>query len=121
APVVKAAAPQPAPVATAPKPATPEPIPVSATEEVPSKGYPNINVTPQQPEGTLLPPEERTKIIQELEALRAKQGGSAPKPAGSANALAEEAQTHGEQALKQIEKCSQEGAAALYPECAPED
>ena len=72
--------------------------------------------------GTLLPVEERAKIIAELEALRAKQGGSAPKPpASQTKALTDEAANHGAEALKQIEKCSQEGAADLYPECAPED
>ena len=42
--------------------------------------------------GTLLPVEERAKIIAELEALRAKQGGSAPKPpASQTKALTDEA------------------------------
>ncbi len=126
-PVVAAPAPapaQPTVAATPPKPVAATPIPVSATEEAPSKGYPNINVVPPQPEGTLLPPDERAKIISELEALRAKQGGSAPStPSGgdSATSLAKEGETHGADALKQIEKCSQEGAADLYPECAPAD
>ena len=136
----------PAPVAAAPAPVKPvpvpvkaepvpvvtttaapaEPIPVEAPAPAPAKAasgeYPNINVVPPQPGGTLLPVEERAKIIAELEALRAKQGGSAPKPpASQTKALTDEAANHGAEALKQIEKCSQEGAADLYPECAPED
>lgn len=134
APVVAA----PAPVKAVPVPAKVEPVPVVTTttaapaEPVPveapapakaaSGEFPNINVVPPQPEGTLLPVAERAKIIAELEALRAKQGGSAPKPpASQTKALTDEAANHGAEALKQIEKCSQEGAADLYPECAPED
>ncbi|MEP2118800.1 MAG: hypothetical protein ABJP87_19185 [Bauldia litoralis] len=133
APVVAA----PAPVKAVPVPAKVEPVPVVTTTAAPAEPvpveapapakaasgeFPNINVVPPQPEGTLLPVAERAKIIAELEALRAKQGGSAPKPpASQTKALTDEAANHGAEALKQIEKCSQEGAADLYPECAPED
>lgn len=133
APVVAA----PAPVKAVPVPAKVEPVPTVATTAAPAEAvpvvapapakaasgeFPNINVVPPQPEGTLLPVAERAKIIAELEALRAKQGGSAPKPpASQTKALTDEAANHGAEALKQIEKCSQEGAADLYPECAPED
>lgn len=133
APVVAA----PAPVKAVPVPAKVEPVPVVTTTAAPAEAvpvvapapakaasgeFPNINVVPPQPEGTLLPVAERAKIIAELEALRAKQGGSAPKPpASQTKALTDEAANHGAEALKQIEKCSQEGAADLYPECAPED
>lgn len=133
APVVAA----PAPVKAVPVPAKVEPVPTVATTAAPAEAipvvapapakaasgeFPNINVVPPQPEGTLLPVAERAKIIAELEALRAKQGGSVPKPpASQTKALTDEAANHGAEALKQIEKCSQEGAADLYPECAPED
>lgn len=52
-----AAASQPAPAATA-------------------DGYPNINITPQprQPQGKLLTPEERAKLIEELNALAGRSG-----------------------------------------------
>lgn len=140
APVVAAPAPvvaAPAPVKAVPVPAKVEPVPVVTTTAAPAEAitvvapapakaasgeFPNINVVPPQPEGTLLPVAERAKIIAELEALRAKQGGSAPKPpASQTKALTDEAANHGAEALKQIEKCSQQGAADLYPECAPED
>ncbi|MEQ9691323.1 MAG: hypothetical protein RLO48_16460 [Bauldia litoralis] len=139
-PVVAAPAPiaaAPAPVKPVPVPVKAEPVPTVATTAAPAEAipvvapapakaasgeFPNINVVPPQPGGTLLPVEERAKIIAELEALRAKQGGSAPKPpASQTKALTDEAANHGAEALKQIEKCSQEGAADLYPECAPED
>ncbi len=105
-----------------------EPLPVSAPATGPANAapagsktansFPNINVPPQEPSGTLLPPDERKRIISELEALR--DGQSKPPKADEAPAtLTKEAETHGEEALKKIKKCSQEGAAEKYPECAP--
>lgn len=129
-----APAPAPQPVATAaPLNASPtavvsEPLPgaqptslvAPATSEAPRtvRGYPNINAPPIEPGGVLLPEADRARIIGELEALRAGQGNS-PGGDGNASALAEEAETHGARALQQIEKCSEEGAADKYPECAP--
>ena len=84
-----------------------------------ANSYPNLNVAPQQPSGTLLPPDERKRIISELEALRDGQSKPGPKAAEAPGALTKEAETHGEEALKKIKKCSQEGAADKYPECAP--
>ncbi len=127
-PVVSAPAPAPAAsatpvVASTPAPgAVPEPPPLPGSGPVgrlqTSNEFPNINVAPKEPGGTLLPPEERKRIISELEALRAGQGAAPPESAGP-GALTTQAETHGPDALKQIEKCSQEGAADKYPECAP--
>ena len=48
----------------------PEPLPAApAAARVGEAVYPNINVPPAQPGGTLLPPDERAKMIAELEAL----------------------------------------------------
>jgi hypothetical protein len=55
------------PNASAPAPATQtdaQPVPVTTAD-----GYPNINLTPQQPQSKLLTPEERAKLIEELNAL----------------------------------------------------
>ena len=110
--------------------ATSEPLPVSAPAPGPAgaaapagsqtaNSYPNINIAPQQPNGTLLPPDERARIISELEALRDGQSKPVPKAEDAPATLTKEAETHGEEALKKIKKCSQEGAADKYPECAP--
>ena len=38
-------------------------------------GYPNINLAPKQPQSDLLTPEERAKLIEELNALAGRSGG----------------------------------------------
>ena len=135
APAVAAAAPAPAPpapaktaVTAAPVPAPPaaspsppaaaaagtEPFPDRAPAQAP--GFPNINISPAEPSGALLPPDERKRIISELEALRAKQAGPPPAGAGSVKALTSEAETHGAAAIKKIEACSEDGAAS-NPDC----
>lgn len=58
------------PVTTTTPPATPS---ISATT---ADGYPNINVEPKQPQSKLLTPEERTKLIEELNALAGKSSAS---------------------------------------------
>jgi len=106
----------PAPVAAA----LPEPVPTGAPAN--AGQFPNVNQVPTQPPGTLLPETERARIIAELEALRA--GQTAPDAEGSgggASELAQQAQTHGDTAIKQIEACSQEGALQNNPDCAPAD
>ncbi|MCP4384187.1 MAG: hypothetical protein GY798_22720 [Hyphomicrobiales bacterium] len=114
------AATEPLAVAAPDRQTAPVAAPASATisSAKTENGYPNINVTPAQPGGVLLPPDERKRIISELEALRAGQGES-PSSGGGTSALSSEAETHGERALQQIEKCSEKGAAKKYPECAP--
>lgn len=61
-----------APVAAAP-PATPSsaatPGAPAAVPPVDTAGFPNINLPPKQPSGQLLTPDEREKLIQELNAL----------------------------------------------------
>lgn len=136
APAVASPPKKPAPVTPAPVAAPTvasgagtEPFPTSApaspaaaapAASAPAKtadGFPNINLPPAQPAGTLLPPEERKRIISELEALRAKQGGPAPAaPPGAVKTLTTEAETHGAAAIKKIEACSEEGAAD-NPDC----
>ena len=102
-------------------PATPAPVaattPAASAPAKTADGFPNINLPPAQPTGTLLPPEERKRIISELEALRAKQGGPAPAaPPGTVKTLTTEAESHGAAAIKKIEACSEEGAAD-DPDC----
>lgn len=117
-PVIVAPAAEPIPiVASTPAGGTPEP---AAAAPKSADAYPNINKTPAQPGGTLLPADERKRIISELEAMRAGQG-KAPSTSGGSAALSKEAETHGAAALKEIEKCSEDGAAEKYPECAPAD
>jgi hypothetical protein len=49
----------------------------SGAESRPNAGaYPNINVVPPEPKGKLLTPEEKAKVIAELEALARSQGAS---------------------------------------------
>lgn len=55
-----------------------EPVPVAKT--VRDDGFPNINMPPDQPTGKLLSPEERAKVITELEALRNRQGVAPQTP-----------------------------------------
>jgi hypothetical protein len=130
---VAAAAPAPAPAPTQPTATisassdASEPLPTSApaAPAKDSSGYPNINVPPQQPGGQLLPAEERARIIAELEKLRDKQGEAAgttgATSAGGGGDLARQGETHGQAAIQQIERCSEEGAAEKYPECGPAD
>lgn len=58
-----------APVSTPPR-VVPPPPPMTAPVAT-ADGYPNINITPQpkQPQSKLLTPEERAKLIEELNAL----------------------------------------------------
>jgi hypothetical protein len=122
-----AADPSPAPAAAAP-PTTastdsgaPEPLP--GAPAAPASGkvtYPNINVQPAEPGGTLLPPDQRAKMIGELEALKNRQGTPPPAsdPAAAASLRAAGA-NHGADAIKAIEKCSDPTAAASDPDCKP--
>lgn len=107
-----------------------EPLPTEAPAPPPAvkkdaAGFPNISAPPDQPAGTLLSPEERQKVIAELEALRNRQKEAAGGEEGGAEpagAVAKAGATHGAAAIKQIEKCSDEKIAATDPECqAPGD
>jgi hypothetical protein len=120
APAPVAAAPEPLPTAA---PAAPEPLPTAAPAASTGGEFPNINQPPTQPAGNLLPEAERARIIAELEALRDKQdtAGGNGGGGGNAAALAEQADTHGQAAIKQIEACSEEGALQNNPDCAPAD
>jgi hypothetical protein len=76
---VVASTPPPAPaLITAP---TLPPDPAAPPPEVPlvpattADGFPNINVPPRQPGGQLLTPEERAKLIAELNALAGRPSG----------------------------------------------
>lgn len=60
------------PVTTSAASPLPQAEPPQQTEQGPAfraDGYPNINVAPQEPGGKLLTPEERAKLIAELNAL----------------------------------------------------
>jgi hypothetical protein len=64
------------PVAASSSPAaTPSTVQSSAPAIVSADEYPNVNITPPQPDGKLLTPEERAKLIAELNALAARQTG----------------------------------------------
>jgi hypothetical protein len=64
-----------APAAFAEPKAEPEkaPAPV-AVKTVRDDGFPNISAPPPEPSGKLLSPEERARVIAELEALKNRQG-----------------------------------------------
>jgi hypothetical protein len=53
---------------------------------VPPSGYPNLNTTPAQPKAKLLTPEEKAKVIAELEALAQKQATALNKERAAAAA-----------------------------------
>jgi hypothetical protein len=57
------------PAAQAPGPAPPSAAPVTTAD-----GYPNINIAPKRPQSQLLTPEERAKLIEELNALAGRPG-----------------------------------------------
>jgi hypothetical protein len=121
-------APAPQPVAVSPAPVAPQPVATAQPEPLPTAApatatggqFPNINQVPTQPGGTLLPETERARIIAELEALRAGQQTADGGNGGGGSDLAEQAQTHGDAAIKQIEACSEEGALQNNPACAPD-
>jgi len=131
---VAATTPAPAPVAVAPAPTpvAPQPVAVAAPEPLPTAApapatatatggeFPNINKPPAQPAGVLLPEAERARIIAELEALRAGQP-AAGSGGGNGADLADQADTHGQAAIRQIEACSEEGALQNNPDCAATD
>jgi hypothetical protein len=58
------------PAPEAPPPQVPQ-VPTTTAD-----GFPNINVPPRQPEGQLLTPEERAKLIAELNALAGRGTGA---------------------------------------------
>jgi hypothetical protein len=59
--------------------APPLPVPTETSASATPDGYPNINQVPQQPKGKLLTPEEKAKVIAELEALAKAQNAGAAK------------------------------------------
>jgi hypothetical protein len=52
----------------------PEKVPPVPVKTVRDDGFPNINAPPPEPSGKLLSPEERARVIAELEALKNRQG-----------------------------------------------
>ncbi|MEJ0013017.1 MAG: hypothetical protein WDM94_10425 [Bauldia sp.] len=62
------------------------PAAVAAETVVPTSTYPNLNVIPTQPKGKLLSPEEKQKVIAELEALARSQGDALAKERATAAA-----------------------------------
>ena len=61
-------------------PPPPQPTALAATGSTrPAGGYPNFAIPPGQPTGKLLSPEEKAKVITELEALAKGQGAATTK------------------------------------------
>lgn len=50
------------------------PTQTQSTPVTTADGYPNINIAPKQPQSKLLTPEERAKLIEELNALAGRPG-----------------------------------------------
>jgi hypothetical protein len=71
-----------------PVPAVEKTPAVAAAETVvpPTGAYPNFNTLPAQPNGKLLTPEEKAKVIAELEALAKSQGDALAKERATAAA-----------------------------------
>jgi len=68
--------PPPAPTAASQPPATETAEAQTTTRPVTTaEEYPNVNIAPRQPDGKLLSPEERAKLIAELNALADRQTG----------------------------------------------
>jgi hypothetical protein len=59
----------------------PEKVPPVVVKTVRDDGFPNINAPPPEPAGKLLTPEERARVISELEALKNRQGVAPQRPA----------------------------------------
>jgi len=106
-----------------PKPAIPEiaaaPPDPAATPEAEAMrknadGYPNINAPAKEPAGSLLPADERARVISELEALRNK--GGAPAKAAAATQVAKKTG-----ATKADGKCPDGATAAADPDCKSSD
>lgn len=71
-------------------PAEKTPAAVAAETVVPPTGaYPNFNTLPVQPKGKLLTPEEKAKVIAELEGLARSQGDALAKERATAAAACE--------------------------------
>ncbi|HVY20059.1 MAG TPA: hypothetical protein VHA70_08245 [Bauldia sp.] len=62
------------------------PAAMAAETVIPPTGYPNLNVVPQQPKGKLLSPEEKAKVIAELEGLAKSQAVALTKERAAAAA-----------------------------------
>ena len=112
----------PANPATPPAPAAPSTVTAAGADTPPAvNGYPNVNAPQKEPEGKLLSPAERAKVIAELQALKMRQAGpkATDAPPGSISPvdLQKKAETHGEDAEKLIEKCADDTVAATDPDC----
>jgi len=75
-----------------------------ADDSVTATSFPNINEPPKEPGGRVLSPEERAKMIAELEALKKRQGGGTP----AAPKLTKE---------QIAKKCADATVAATDPDC----
>jgi hypothetical protein len=62
------------------------PAAMAAETVIPPTGYPNFNVLPNQPKGKLLTPEEKAKVIAELEGLAKSQAVALTKERAAAAA-----------------------------------
>lgn len=94
-------------VAAAPvDPATPADDAVTKNAD----GFPNINAPPKEPAASLMPADERARVISELEALR-KKGGPPAKDSG-ATQVAKKAGSK-----KADGKCPEGASAAADPDC----
>src|SRR5947208_2216723 len=74
-------------------------------------GYPNINTPPKEPPSSLMPADERARVISELEALRQKSGP--PLKEAGATKVAKKGGTK----AKIDGKCPDGATAATDPDC----
>jgi hypothetical protein len=65
-----------APSATAIEPTASPPPGIPSAPITTADGFPNINLAPKQPQSKLLTPEERAKLIEELNALAGRPGAA---------------------------------------------
>ena len=106
------------PVAETPAVAVAPPDPAAAAADQTigknADGYPNINAPPKEPASSLLPADERARVISELEALRNHQGGAVAKDSGGA-AVAKK----GSAKAKPDGKCPEGATPATDADCKP--
>jgi hypothetical protein len=107
--------PEPETPAVAAAPPDPAATPADAAITKNADGYPNINMPPKEPPSSLMPADERARVISELEALR-KKSGPPVKDAGATQVAKK-----GGAKAKADGKCPDGATAATDPDCKASD